>query len=762
MATPLEGRRPTYMDRYARALNAQYRVARIQKDIQSEQDRIQYLDSLIAAERQTLNGLRDTLRAQARDFSTADALLKEQADLIEQQRTATAAAGQAARAAVTMSARDEAAIRAVMQAGNRERIMQTVEDLVRGATPQRAKAIIDEAQRTGVPSRRLTATDIGTLRVFAQTQATGTVPGVDPRIQEGIDLRQQAIDAAQESAYFAGPEGITGGYDGLEIVNLRNLTPQALRERASASEAAAQEALARAAESEGDEKRQLERDAAAARAEKERLDRRADALDEQAGVYATADDALEAALAIVRATGDPANIENEYARSIYEEARQFKAYTNSDRADYDEDVLDSRKRLAELETEKEALQGRYDDPRKEFLRRELTARGYTFYDGADEWKNQFVRYQNTPDYEIYLDAYQRYQGALNDEKPIEPTSRAENIITSYTMMLNRRGQPINIPVLRKQLDKAGITGREQNDAIAFAMAYWEAGGPDQDPAQLALAKRDEEAREQERRLQTERAEAKERDVQMQREVTADLEREQVAAVGELRGEQAERRRFYDEYTRQRAMGKTADEAREIARNMATMAEMTTGFGQQPSDAAGRILMQPDYLMERQRRVGARREADAAARQRAAADIQFGPGEVVAAEPAQPVAPAPKVGEVGFEFVDESDPSKTRYRRTEDGFAVVQPDGSVGATILGPSTAGVALTLAERGEYDKVADLQRRMRAARTPTPPPAAPAPAPTPTPPPPATTAPAAAETPAQRMERLRRERAERQGAGR
>ena len=721
------------MDRYARALNAQYRVARIQKDIQNEQDRIQYLDSLIAAERQTLNGLRDTLRAEARDFSTADALLKEQADLIEQQRLATEAAGQAARAAVTMSSRDEAAIRGAMQTGNRARIMQTIEDLVRGATPQRAKAIIDEAQRMGVPSRRLTATDIGTLRTFAQTQATGTVPGVDPRIQEGIDLRQQAIEAAQESAYFAGPEGITGGYAGLEIVNLRNLTPQALRERAAASEGA----------------------------EKERLERRADDLEAQAGVYATADDALEAALAVVRATGDPANIENEYARSIYEEARQFKAYTNSDRADYDEDVLDSRKRLAELETEKEALQGRYDDPRKEFLRRELTARGYTFYDGADEWKNQFVRYQNTPDYEIYLDAYQRYQGALNDEKPIEPTTRAENIITSYTMMLNRRGEPINIPVLRAQMDKAGITGREQNDAIAFAMAYWEAGGPDQDPAQLALAKRDEEAREQERRLQTERAEAKEREVQLQRDVTAEMEQEQVAAVGELRGEQRERRRFYDEYTRQRAMGKTAEEAREIARNMATMAEMTTDFGQQPSDAAGRILMQPDFLMERQRRVEARR--DAAPAPERAVDIEFLPGRVETVAPdeaAQSVAPAPKVGEVGFEFVDESDPSKTRYRRTEEGFAVVKPDGSVGATIFGPSTAGVALTLAERGEYDKLSDLQRRVREARAPAPAPASPTPATTPTPPPPATTAPAAAETPAQRMERLRRERAARQGA--
>ena len=157
------------------------------------------------------------------------------------------------------------------------------------------------------------------------------------------------------------------------------------------------------------------------------------------------------------------------------------------------------------------------------------------------------------------------------------------------------------------------------------------------------------------------------------------------------------------------MGKTAEEAREIARNMATMAEMTTGFGQQPSDAAGRILMQPEFLMERQRRVEARRDAQAPL-----PEIEFAPGEVVTVEdaPAQSVAPAPKVGEVGFEFVDESDPSGTRYRRTEDGFAVVKPDGSVGPTIFGPSTAGVALTLAERGQYDKLSDLQRRLDEER--------------------------------------------------
>jgi hypothetical protein len=59
------------------------------------------------------------------------------------------------------------------------------------------------------------------------------------------------------------------------------------------------------------------------------------------------------------------------------------------------------------------------------------------------------------------------------------------------MMKNRRGEPISIDDIRKQLDKVGIEGKLQDDAIAFGMAYWELGGPDQDPEVLAQQNRAE-------------------------------------------------------------------------------------------------------------------------------------------------------------------------------------------------------------------------------------------------------------------------------
>ena len=76
MPTP-EGRRMTYIDRYAHALSAQYRVAQFREDIQNEQDRVQYYDSLIGQERQTLAGLQEIFRAEDVNFSDARKLIEQ-------------------------------------------------------------------------------------------------------------------------------------------------------------------------------------------------------------------------------------------------------------------------------------------------------------------------------------------------------------------------------------------------------------------------------------------------------------------------------------------------------------------------------------------------------------------------------------------------------------------------------------------------------------------------------------------------------------
>ena len=78
-SNPFSGRRSQYLDTYANTLMAQYRVDRIRRDIQDEQSRVQYLDSLIAQARQTAAGIEAALQAQPpASLEAATALLKAQ------------------------------------------------------------------------------------------------------------------------------------------------------------------------------------------------------------------------------------------------------------------------------------------------------------------------------------------------------------------------------------------------------------------------------------------------------------------------------------------------------------------------------------------------------------------------------------------------------------------------------------------------------------------------------------------------------------
>jgi hypothetical protein len=69
------------------------------------------------------------------------------------------------------------------------------------------------------------------------------------------------------------------------------------------------------------------------------------------------------------------------------------------------------------------------------------------------------------------------------------------------------------------------------------------------------------------------------------------------------------------------------------------------------------------------------------------------------------------GDIGYEFVDQSDATETRYRRTENGFIAVSGQYK-GREFAAPSVGEVALTLAERGQYGKLKELQREQRAPR--------------------------------------------------
>jgi hypothetical protein len=373
---------------------------------------------------------------------------------------------------------------------------------------------------------------------------------------------QEVLQQLFESTYFAGPSGIVGGYDGKAVADLRAQT--AAPKNTS---------------------------------------------------YATAEDAFMAALASVAdGTLDREDFDSDddfaYAKEIYSEAKAKKAYRNDQRANFENAVLTARKEVKNLEARRaEQVGTTYDDPAQESIRRELTARGYTFAKrgAADEWKNAYVKLQKTPDYNAYIGAHQRVLDARSEGKPLAPSTRAENIVTTYTSMKNRRDEPITIDDLRRQLDRVGIEGKLQDDAIAFGMAYWELGGPDQDPEVLAQQKEADDLRMKEELRREESARNTEKEVKMAREATQRLEEQQVQEVGALRERQAKANSLYTEYTRLLAQGYTPEDARKEAQRLGELRFFI--FNDKPRSYEGgadKVLMGTEFSDAREDMVDAER------------------------------------------------------------------------------------------------------------------------------------------------------------
>ena len=96
--TSFAGKRPTYLEQYARTVSAFQRYQDITRDIQAEQDRLNYLDSLIQSERQNLTNLNEVFRVRPQDLGSAQALLQQTyaSEDAEPRRVAAGAAGRKA------------------------------------------------------------------------------------------------------------------------------------------------------------------------------------------------------------------------------------------------------------------------------------------------------------------------------------------------------------------------------------------------------------------------------------------------------------------------------------------------------------------------------------------------------------------------------------------------------------------------------------------------------------------------------------------
>lgn len=605
-SNPFSGRRSQYLDTYANTLMAQYRVDQIRRDIQDEQGRVQYLDSLIAQARQTAAGIEAALQAQPpASLEAATALLKAQYEGQSAQRQRQAGEALQRRRATSLTNEERIPL-TVQRADERvagrgaDEVYNTALGILRGKpTPEKAQAVAQYVlSQPGIGQAE--RAEISRLAGDASTKSRA--PGVRAMTPEEA-ANQEVLQQLFESTYFAGPSGIVGGYDGKAVADLR------------ASTAAPKNTS-----------------------------------------YATAEDAFVAALASVAdGTLDREDFDSDddfaYAKEIYSEAKASKAYRNDQRANFENAVLTARKEVKDLEARRaEQVGTTYDDPAQESIRRELQARGYTFVKrgAADEWKNAYVKLQKTPDYNAYIGAHQRVLDARNASKPLAPSTRAENIVATYTMMKNRRDEPITIDDLRRQLDRVGIEGKLQDDAVAFGLAYWELGGPDQDPDMLAQQKEADDLRMKEELRREESARNTQKEVKMAREATQRLEEQQVQEVGALRERQAQANSLYTEYTRLLAQGYTPEEARFQVQQFSAKPPPFEG-------GADKIIMdQTEFTAMREAMVDAERgkvpsppesrvfpdtkPSPRGTPMRAEEELVFGGGVVA---PEEPAAPAPK-------------------------------------------------------------------------------------------------------------------------
>jgi len=566
--TKLAARTPEYLARYGRTLNAAYRFERIQKEIADEQGRVQYLDSLIGQERQTLAALQETFKVEQLGYAELQTLLAAQASADKAANAAAENAAKGRQAALTVGEADRAKVREnVRVQGQAQLIAQNFQNMARNLTPEKAKALAvyakQEAAKVGTPKPDQLAA-VNKLIDDAAATASGKPPAVGGK---AATTAQVAASAALQEALYASPAGIRGGPEAALVAETRNLTADEL----AVSDAAAADALRKSG-------------------------------------YVTQKDAFDAALKVVRETGD-IMLADKYAQEVYQQALAKQAYRNDQAADFSQEVLDSRKRLAKLEGERQKIAGRYDDPVQEAIKRELTARGYKFAErgSADEWKNKYVQYQNTPLYDVLLSADRLVDTAKNTGKPLAPSTKAQNMVTTLAMQYERSETPFDLNTLRTQLEKApDLSKKDVDDALSFIVAYRELGGEKQDPDSIAFLKRQDELQKQEDEARRAQAEAIKAEVERAREVTRKLEEDQVKAVSELRTEQNVANLGPAEYARLRAMGMSPEEAR------AKAMRVVPAEAPQTAQAAAKVLMEPDLLMERQRRVEAAREAAQAA------------------------------------------------------------------------------------------------------------------------------------------------------
>ena len=660
-------RRQQYLDTYARAAASIERQKQIRADIAEEQQQVRYLDSLLASERQTLAAIEQNFRvAPPQSLDQAVSLLKEQYSSEDAKKKREASDALARKRGLKLT-KEETATFTVTDRNRPDAILTAAERLIANpkTSPEKATAafafVIDQVGKDA-PGIANLASVLGQKGVAPESRKDAPIVR---KMTPKEEARQQATDEAFRTAFFAGPSGIVGGYDGMAVADARKTT--VAPENTS---------------------------------------------------FNTAEDAYNAAIS---AMGDGALSADEfstaddfaYAKSIYAEAQAKKAYRNDERIHFEPSVLEARLRLRELQQRRESSAGAaYKDSAREAQRRELMARGITLYDedSKDAWRNEYAQYQGTPYYDVYIQAHEavdRWQEE-GGTKRLLPVTKAQQNAVQYANMLDAAKKSYSPETIINELTKVGYSDSEAAEATSFLMAYKEIGGPKQgkstyDALKAAEAKATAEA--ERRKALAEEAEADFQDalktikIEEQRVaagpggsdlykrlidsgVAPDAARSVVARQGasKLAGREGAPKDFATEYARLVASGLTPEDAR------ARMKDAFKG-------------LEADLSMETATSLVDRPEGPTFED-----DITFGEGSgVIPTEP--PATPEP----VGFQ--DPTDPNSPTYFRADNFYKFTDKAGEE-VSIPVNSKAGAALAMAEAGDVEAIRRMQAREAAKR--------------------------------------------------
>jgi len=440
-STSFAGRRPQYIEQYARTLAAYQRYGDITRDIASEQDRINYLDSLLQNENANLTNLNEVFRVRPPDASGAMELLRQQYASEDASRR-RASAGTARRAAGLSLPKAQADELEALLVNPTTRAPSSARDLAvsfitEDTTPEQVEDIIGILQAQGMDGSLIAQVQRQADSVARGTAASGAARALSPEEQAAEQAMQQQLEAL----FFAGQAGIRGGYDGQAIVERREKTAAPKGVNFSTEEQAFQAALAALAD----------------------------------GAIVVEDFSTEE--------------DFEYAKGLYDEAAAKQAYRNDQRINFEAEVLASRQRVAQLETARaEAPGAQYTDPGRERATRELVARGYK----PDLNQGRYLQYQKSPYYDAMIQADDLLVGIIANDFELEAQTEPQRLAFALINQLDQRGRPYDIKKVERQLGKV-LKGDELQEGIAFALATREYKSKDLQSMSSRQLLRDERA-----------------------------------------------------------------------------------------------------------------------------------------------------------------------------------------------------------------------------------------------------------------------------